>query len=955
MSYRIKDIPTTAGTLAADDYIAIDGTTNNGRKFALKAALDAKMDNWASLTTNGLLQATGATAVASTLTPAGLTSLGVNSITSAAATDLTLTGNGGASLTLGNGANGSVTLAPVGSGKVSQSISTLNGNFDYQITNSNGAGSAAARFVALNGNGNAGFFGVNGTGYVAGRGVANSLVLWNENNAATVFGMNNGEVARLYTNLLIGGTSDITGSGGLKVFGSTAASSKTTGAFQVVGGAGIGGNLYVGGIIGLGSGTSFSGSLNIASDYGVVLRGSTGTNADIALSNNGGAILLYNTPATTTLNMPGKLAIADATAASSTSSGAFQVVGGAGFGGKIYVANDANVAGSVSVTGPLAAHQTALVNLALESPGTAQLVTYGPDASTYGLLNLILRKAGTGTGQVYAASFTSTSATLAGNLTVNGTGTHSFAGNLNITTSGTQILGMGSVNTISRNASTGTTIISTNAGSLILQSGAGTTAATFDTSQNTTLAGNLTVSGTGTSTFAGPVQIAQTGPQLVWGASTGTSLVGFLNSTGGRYISLEGNRNPTTGVFVNTSGTHVGMVFDTGNADGSVLFRTSSTNNTLGADAVKITKDQSLLVYGTTASTSTSTGALVVSGGVGVAGKIYAGNDLNTAGLLNVSGSGDSTFGGTVSNNSLTVSRTGVSASSLSLKAYTDQPTISWTNSPGYYLAFSGTGGEVGRWFSTSGSFLVGLTGDSYGSKAIAAAGQISSNNGTVNQRIIASGTAGYVGTSTTHDLIFQTNSADRVTINSTTGNATFNGTVSASTGTHTFGGAARTIFKVLGASAANNAPIISLFRTGEREGFIAQGINSGALYIGNSGGLADYNDATLAAAANISIATSGAAAFSASVATAYAAKTANYTTTAADSVINCTANSFTVTLVASAAGNTGMMQTIKNTGSGTITIATSSSQLIDGASTYQLARNESVSLVSTGSGWIII
>jgi hypothetical protein len=64
-----------------------------------------------------------------------------------------------------------------------------------------------------------------------------------------VFKLNTAEIARFTGtngNLLLGGTSDIAGTGGLKVFGSTDSTSATTGALQVVGGAGIGGALRIG-------------------------------------------------------------------------------------------------------------------------------------------------------------------------------------------------------------------------------------------------------------------------------------------------------------------------------------------------------------------------------------------------------------------------------------------------------------------------------------------------------------------------------------------------------------------------------------------------------------------------------------------------------------------------------------------------------------------------------------
>lgn len=73
-------------------------------------------------------------------------------------------------------------------------------------------------------------------------------------------------------NLLVGGTTDITGSGGLKVFGSTAASSSSSGALQVVGGAGVGGALHVGGTV-----TAGSSSTTITDSAGKVLSAALNT------------------------------------------------------------------------------------------------------------------------------------------------------------------------------------------------------------------------------------------------------------------------------------------------------------------------------------------------------------------------------------------------------------------------------------------------------------------------------------------------------------------------------------------------------------------------------------------------------------------------------------------------------------------------------------------------------
>lgn len=84
-----------------------------------------------------------------------------------------------------------------------------------------------------------------------------------------------------------------------------------------------------------------------------------------------------------------------------------------------------------------------------------------------------------------------------------------------------------------------------------------------------------------------------------------------------------------------------------------------------------------------------------------------------------------------------------------------------------------------------------------------------------------------------------------------------------------------------------------------------------------------------------------------------YAAKTANYTLTDEDYFIDCTSNTFTVTLP-TAVGRAGQIYVIKNSGTGTITVATASAQTIDGSSTKSLSQYNVIILSSNGSNWAI-
>ena len=244
---RIKDLATTASTTASDDFLAVDGTTNGTRK--LSAA-----------------------------TPSFATSVTVPGVAGPTATNLTLTGGStGASLVLGQGASGAVTITPQGTAGVA--IAGFNGltvprtaavGFLTASNNANAVGSVpTTNGVSL------------GYNYSGGDAEANVIFGAASSAQSLVFsrwsGSANTPLARLVGtgNLLIGGTTDITGSGGLKVFGTTAASSTTTGALQVAGGVGVAGGIYAG------AASVFGGSLAISAS-GQASAKATITNTDTA-------------------------------------------------------------------------------------------------------------------------------------------------------------------------------------------------------------------------------------------------------------------------------------------------------------------------------------------------------------------------------------------------------------------------------------------------------------------------------------------------------------------------------------------------------------------------------------------------------------------------------------------------------------------------------------------------
>ena len=196
-------------------------------------------------------------------------------LTAPASIDLTLAGGStGASLVLGQGASGNFTATVPASGtgiwlsKAAQgtpgvpsiqSLLTIIGGTDVS-TNVAGVltlGNAANAMTTGDTLGAVNFYNNDASSSAAGVRAAVSGVIEDASgrNGALVFSTGASATATgvgRFTstgNLLIGGTTDITGSGGLKVFGTTAASSTTTGALQVAGGVGVAGASYFGGAI----------------------------------------------------------------------------------------------------------------------------------------------------------------------------------------------------------------------------------------------------------------------------------------------------------------------------------------------------------------------------------------------------------------------------------------------------------------------------------------------------------------------------------------------------------------------------------------------------------------------------------------------------------------------------------------------------------------------------------
>lgn len=90
-------------------------------------------------------------------------------------------------------------------------------------------------------------------------------------------------------------------------------------------------------------------------------------------------------------------------------------------------------------------------------------------------------------------------------------------------------------------------------------------------------------------------------------------------------------------------------------------------------------------------------------------------------------------------------------------------------------------------------------------------------------------------------------------------------------------------------------------------------------------------------------------------VTAAYTEETATYSVVEDDYFIDCTSNTFTVTLP-TAVGFAGKIYVIKNSGTGAITIDTTSAQTIDGADNVLLnVQYQSLTVISDGANWKVV
>lgn len=490
--------------------------------------------------------------------------------------------------------------------------------------------------------------------------------------------------------------------GNANITATTSATSTTSGALQVAGGAGVAGNVFVGGSIVT---TGVSGNISGVNTVFTTTVNAASINS-VTIGNVGSVLTGANLTTSSTIVAGGNIVAASGTTSANVTTGAIVIpgVGGLGVGGNVNIGGITTHAGNVAFDGAQVTHYDSIIdlhtygNLAAWSSddgkdiglrmhyynGADSLAFVGLENSSKTLQFLInaTEVSGnvTGTygnavmGSMLLSNTTTSTSTTTGALQV--AGGAGIAGNLYV---GSNVYVSGSVlptanvtynigSPTQRFASlylSGNTIYLNNA---TISAAAGSITFTTDTGGSASISGSA--GGQATMTLGNLVANS--------GATSTSKTTGALVVTGG--VGISGDVNIGTsltvdnGTYGNVVATQFGSLYATANSPnnyallqawspatggglglnaygnvvysgGAITFRTGATIRdkdypTGGTTGAQIAANGAIIAQNAVTSTSSGTGALIVSGtgGAGIGGNIYVGSNAVISGYANVAG-----------------------------------------------------------------------------------------------------------------------------------------------------------------------------------------------------------------------------------------------------------------------------------------------------------------------------
>lgn len=438
------------------------------------------------------------------------------------------------------------------------------------------------------------------------------------------FGQNAGDLVLFAGNNLvpairIGGLS-----GQVRIVQVTSATNTNSGALIVAGGVGIGGALYIGQ-------TSYVAGSQIVTTGTISQFAVTTLTAgtDTAVNTSTGAVVVWNTSTLDTVTSRGNVSsryikITDVSSASSTSTGALQVVGGVGIGGDTWVGGNLYVNGSAVVTQSTLGQQGVVAILGgtdtAVSTATGSVVIWN-----YSTLQSITNRGQTTTNAINITNGTSSTDFTTGALTVSGgvgIGQNLFVQGT-ISASG-GFLGLNPASIFQNTSSV--TVLDTGSVRKITVTVANTTNTVFsDTSTN----------------FYVPVNILS--PLGSTGTNNGAlTVAGGVGITGNTFIGATSYIKGAEILTTATVGTYSVNKIIAGTDTAALLTGTTvyiwntSTLQTITSRGSQT--NQAITFTNPTQTSGTASGAVVVTGGVGIGGGLYVGGDTTLIGNLTVLG-----------------------------------------------------------------------------------------------------------------------------------------------------------------------------------------------------------------------------------------------------------------------------------------------------------------------------